>query len=289
MARAQSTPVVHVFYPSVSSALANLERPYTLKSNQERVDGYRFDALNRPDWHGLSGGSANVFKAIRNGFPEGEVLVRSIHDEIAPTLPRAIGVNRVRVRGDQGDDLDVHAVNRGAVDKAWSRAVRRVRVGSSIVRLCIDIGGNCHTNADALRWRGVAGLALAEVMGKAGYSVELVACFAVRNAIANNRSHVTVSTVIKPRSAQADLGLLAATATLSGFFRVLGFAGVIRGADDLGKPVESGLGRYLDVSGVLPAPDKVTTLFVQGNTVYDRETAVTWVRQSVALLQGSRI
>ena len=96
-----------------------------------------------------------------------------------------------------------------------------------------------------------------------------------------------MSCVIKPRSSQVDKGFLAATVCLPGFFRVLGFASIVRTCDNAGLVADGALGQYLAVSGLLPVPDKVTQLCVPGE-VMDKESALKFVRESVTLLQGAR-
>jgi hypothetical protein len=59
----------------------------------------------------------------------------------------------------------------------------------------------------------------------------------------------------------------------------------VRAADNIGQEVESALGHYLDVSGVLPVPDKVAQIFVD-NSVINEASARKWVRDTVKLLQG---
>jgi len=277
-------PPVHLHFENVA-ALRHMAQsvPFSNQYNQRKVQSF----LTNPngDWLGIEGGAPAALAALVDGYPAGENLVRHFHDQIACHLPRALGHHRAKRRGNFGDEVDVHSVLRGAFDRAWTSSTRAIRKGTGILRLVVDIGANDHTSAEELRWRGIAGLALAEVMGKAGYSVEIVAGFAIRNLCATGNKKMMFTTVVKPRSTQADIGLLAATVALPGFFRTLGFAAVVRAADDQGVNVDSGLGNYLDVSGVLPVPDKVTQLFVP-QSVVDEQGAVDWVKATVTLLQG---
>lgn len=274
--------ITHAFYPSVAALREAAMQPLKKKLNVARRDA----ALTSERTSFLGGyTAAQALSMLTTGNPEGEAVIRSFHDRMAASLPRAEGHQRTKRRGAIGDELDIHAVNRGACDRAWSYASRSIKRGSGILRLVIDICANGSTSADSLRWRGIAGLALAEVMSKAGYSVEIVAAFAVSRYDYHNSRNLTCSIVVKPRTSQADLGLLAATVALPAFFRTLGFAAICIEADRNKVSVDSGLGHYLDVSGVLPVPDKVTQLFVDGS-VCSEQKAVEWVRQSVVLLQG---
>ena len=277
----------HTFFASVAELRAMLDAPWNEKSNKKLATSH-MERDNGASWHGIDGGAKAVVACVENGYDIGEKAIREFSEAIKAALPRAVGVNRVKVKGDSGDDLDVHAVNRGDFSRAWTSSKRRVRTGSTSLRLCIDIGANASMNADALQWRGIAGLALAEIMTKAGYNVEIIACCAIRDHwVGSDNEATTFSVVVKDRNARPDLGLLAATVALPGFFRSYGFAALIRSADDMKQKANSGLGRYLDVSGVLPVPERMTQLFVQG-TVHDRASAIDWVKQSVTLLQGAR-
>lgn len=277
-------------FASVSDLRHDASLPCKHERNAERIASY-LDGRNHDGgemhWYGINGGAPAVLKALVNGYPEGEAKVEAFHNEIVASLPRALGHHRAKRRGEFGDELDIHSVYRGALDKAWTSSVRRIRKGTGVLRLVIDIGGNAHTRADELQWRGVAGMSLAEVMSKAGYSVEIVAAQAVGTPDRDNKINAIMSCVIKPRSSQVDKGLLAATVCLPGFFRVLGFASIVRNCDNAGLVADGGLGHYLAVSGLLPVPDKVTQLCVPGE-VMDKDSALKFVRESVTLLQGAR-
>jgi hypothetical protein len=275
--------LVHDHYPSVSSMFDLLaeNREWQHDSNRSLVTSHKERDGGR-NWHGIVGGVSAVIDAVENGYPSGANRVAFMRDSISASLPRAIGVNRVRVRGTFGDDLDIHAVNRGDFGTAWSTAKRRVRVGTSIVRIVVDICGNSYVNADTLAWRGVAGLSLAQVMQSAGYSVEIVGAMGT-NRSAEGIGNLAITTLLKAHGASVDIDLLAATTCLAGFFRLFGFAAIIAACDKRNKEADSGLGRYLDPSGVLPVPINTTQLFVQ-QSVIDEASALAWVKQGVALL-----
>jgi len=279
--------LVHDHYPSVSSMFDLLaeNREWKCGRNRHLMEGHK--GRNKGmDWHGIEGGAVGVINAVENGYPAGAQRVAIMRDSISASLPRAVGVNRVRVRGTFGDDLDIHAINRGDFGTAWSTAKRRVKVGTSIVRIVIDICGNGGVNADVLAWRGVAGLSLAQIMQSAGYSVEIVGAIGT-NRSANDMGNLAITTLLKAHGASVDIDLLAATTCLAGFFRLFGFAAIIAACDKRGEEADSGLGQYLDPSGVLPAPINTTQLFVQ-QSVIDEASALAWVKQGVALLQGAR-
>lgn len=281
----------HVHFASITEMVADINQPWQKSMNETLARSYVQSSDVRASWYGAPCNAQQVVRmASVEGNANGERVMLAFHEQIAQQLPRALGIARMKRRGEMGDELDIHTTLRGAHDKAWTTSFRAIKRGSGILRLCVDIGGNCSQDADDLQWRGMAGAALAEVMRRAGYSVEIVACFSVTNPSktrgADGRD-VIVSCVVKPRTALPDFGSLAATVGLSGFFRTLGFAAIVRGCDNARQLADSSLGHYLDVSGVLPADPKVTTLFVPSN-VMNEASAVEWVKQTVQLLQGAR-
>lgn len=272
----------NLFYPSVAAAKAAAMGNYQLPENGKLAAAtLRRDTDNSRTWYGMAGGAKAVLASLIDGNADAESKVRQFHEAVKQSLPRAVGVNRHIVRGSMGDELDIHAVNRGIVDRAWSSRQRKLRKGSSILRLCIDICANSGTDAADLAWRGLAGLALSEIMTKAGYSVEIVAALAVGRHASGQT--MTACTVIKPRTSSADIGLLAATVGNAGFFRTIGFCQIIMAADQVGKEANDSLGSYLDVSGILPVPDKVAQIFVSGR-IHDRKTAMSWIHDTMKLL-----
>ena len=284
MARNKKTlSLIH--YASVADMVGEMDTDYKSDHNAEIAE--RSNIMGDYAWHGINGGFNAVKRAILEGFPDGERTVSAFRDKLHDKLPRALGHARTKVRKDLGDELDYHAMLKGNTDRAWTASTRQIKRGSGVLRIVVDIGANAHTSADKLRWRGVAGAALCETMRKAGYSLEIVAAFAIENADAGCTMNQAISVTIKPRNAPLDNGLLAATVCLPGFFRTVGFCAIVRACDNAGKLVASGLGRYLDVSGVLPVPDKVTQIFVPGD-VASEEAALEWVKDTVTLLQGAR-
>lgn len=290
----QGTTCVLAHYDSVAELEADcIDRPMARAQNQHVFhravsSGQSAEWSGPHRWYGVDS-LATVKRCIREGYPEGAAKVDALYDAIAPRLPRAVDFRRQRVRSDQGDSLDIHAVNRGALDKAWETIKRRASIGSGLIRIVVDIAGNCNVSAEALQWRGIAALALSRAMTKAGYSVEIVAGQAGHNRFIRNPNLYGVSTVtVKPRYAAVDTSTLAATLCLPGFFRYAGFAAIIRQADDDGYDVGDGLGRCAKLESVLPVPEKISQVIVP-ETVSTREAAEKWVAEAVNMLQGATI
>lgn len=272
------------------ASVAEMEEDCLRAPMSRSVNGSNRAALEQSRgarWYGVES-LDKVKQILAQGYPEGAALVDTIYDTIAPSLPRAVEYRRKRIRGDQGDDLDIHAVNRGALDKAWTTTRRRAQQGSGLIRITVDICANSYIGAEQLKWRGVAALALSRAMSKAGYSVEIVAGQSGTGAFIGRQLPGTITVTVKPRYTAVDTATLAATVCLPGFFRYLGFASIIRQADDLGVDVEIGLGKAVRLETLLPVPDKIAQVVVP-ETVSTQERAIAWIQETVAILQGATV
>lgn len=255
--------------------LINIERAKQTTEGNEGVN-----------WYGIEGGAKAVLSMVDTGYPEGAAMVAHFHDTLKGSVSRAEGIKRRIVRGPMGDSLDIHSVNRGALDRAWTSTRRSVRKGSGIVRVTVDVCGDSSASVEMLRWRGVAALALCEILTSAGYSVEIVAALGVKNYCKSD-NHVTMAATImvKPRNVRPDYDMVAATVCLPGFFRTIGFNAVVQAADVNGKGVYSGLGEYEDVSKILPIPEKVTQFMVNASVI-NHESATDFCNSAIKVLQG---
>jgi hypothetical protein len=292
--RQNDTPCVLSHYDSVADLEADcidkpMARPVNAGIFQRSVASGQSARWSGPmRWYGVDS-LETVKRILREGYPEGAAKVDALYDAIAARMPRAIDFRRHMVRSDQGDSLDIHAVNRGALDKAWTTAKRKARLGTGLIRIVADIAGNCNVSSEALQWRGIAALALSRAMTKAGYSVEIVAGQAGHD-IFNRKPdlHGITTVTVKPRYAAVDTATLAATLCLPGFFRYSGFAAIIRQSDDLGHDTDDGLGQCAKLESVLPVPEKITQVVVP-ETVNRQASAEAWVSEAVTLMQGSTI
>ena len=289
--KSKPTPLIVQHFDSIAAMAADLTAPFTgpdASTNMSVSRSHTVGANRGASWYGVDVTSDELrHMATVTGYPNGGDIMRCFHEQVAARLPRALGFMRTKRKGDQGDELDYHAVLRGASDRAWTKAARAIKSGSGVLRLCVDVAGNCSQSADALRWRGIAGASLAEVMRKAGYSVEIQAVLATASPDLHKTINTYTSVVVKSRKATVDFDQLAATIGLPGFYRTFGFHAIVRGCDIAGLRAGNGLGHYLSAESVAPLDPKVTTLFVSPE-VMGEATAVEWVARSVKLLQGAK-
>lgn len=271
-------------YGSVSEMRAMLDAHCKLESNARIIKEYVFERFSGRTWYGLNNGKACI-DALTDGYPEGETAIARMRESIKGKLPHAVGVGRTLTRGYQGDELDIHAVNRGDLGNAWTSRQRKVRRTLTNIRILVDIGGNAATNASSLAWRGVAAATLAEVMTKARYNTEIIAAWATWGSIDGWDGVNLNACVIKPFGASLNLSILAATVGLAGFFRTLGFAAIIRAADEMGLNANSSLGHYSDAAESFPDDGKVMRIAVPGN-ISDAEMAKAWLKETVELIES---
>lgn len=180
------------------------------------------------EWYGIDVKKpSQVIEAIQNGYKEGFEAIRAAsgHFEIAPIK----SVRRQRIRGDQGDDLDILRVYSGNIDSAWTRTQRANNGGAygKQITFAVDVGGNCGMNADKMKWRGAYAAALADRYAEAGYSVELYAYAAVNNIGQKNGNGMNVIVKLLDSAEPYDLEKLANTISFPGFFRTLIFEALI--------------------------------------------------------------
>jgi len=275
--------IPHIHYDSIAECKADLAMPWTLPENGKRANGYANDNHGGKAWYGV--GSVDTFhRTLEKGHAEGVTAIDTMLGKIKAQLPKAVGIGRKLIKGDQGDEIDIHAVNRGDISRAWSSRKRLIKRGKSAVRIVCDIAGNCNVDASTLQWRGVAAMCVAEIMTGAGYKTEIVAGMSTSGA-AQGVSEVLTTVTVKSMGTQPDKGLLAAVLCLAGFFRTWGFVAIIRHADNAGKHASSGLGHSSRLDTQLP-PDARFTQIIVSHDVRNLDTATKWIIATVKMLQS---
>lgn len=95
-------------------------------------------------------------------------------DVVRPELTR----RRRRVRGDFGNELDIHAVNQGHADTAWDKTVIKEvdNHGNKLVHIVVDLSTSAGVRFSDGHWRGAAVLRIYEALLRMGKSVA-VSCY----------------------------------------------------------------------------------------------------------------
>lgn len=215
-----------------------------------------------------------MYRRLKEGWPDGSRRLLEIATrDINPT-----SVRRRRERADQGAELDIHAVYRGDLSRAWMRTRRRSGSGVRSVTIVINLAANWRTTSEQLFWRGAAALRLAASLTEAGYSVAIVGATGGRNVDSRDKMDLVQCVSIKDEDQPLDLDKLAALTAMPGYFRTALFAGICYHADLRGFTVADNLGEAAaglikDGIAMLPLPQSA---FIQGD-INDKATAEKWI------------
>lgn len=143
-------------------------------------------------------------------------------DYTRPELHR----RRRRVRGDFGNELDIHAAYQGRCDRAWDRLhVEQVATeGNRLVHVCIDLAATVGVNAYDGLWRAAAAMRILEALVSMGKSIAISAYFGGHRTVAvpelpgNPHGDVLATVRLKDYGQPLREDILAA-ATVIPFFR----------------------------------------------------------------------
>lgn len=213
-----STYEKHV-YDSIQD-ITSIKTPYLNENNKKKWASYANSYKDIKSTWLSPNGSTNVEieQFCKTGWQDGSDKALKLIDTIS--LPIVESVKRKRVRSDRGDELDIHQVYRGELNKAWKRTKRLSKKAPKRFTLVARIGANCNTDSDELFWRGVSTLALATVLTKAGHSVEIIG-YIQNNGCYGNKANSSRLDIVTVKNFQnpLDVDALANVLCLSGFFR----------------------------------------------------------------------
>lgn len=165
---------------------------------------------------------ADLQRVAKEGWTDG---LRRINDAVGAVGGDIVPVSLKRkiVRGDAGDNYDIHRANCGGLDRAWDSRKRQMRVaGGAQMTIAVAIGQYGGDDAMELFWRGAAAVRLADLFTTAGYQVQVVAYVASHNMY-DGPIRTSLSLVeVKPASAPLDMTALATVVALSGVRRHYG-------------------------------------------------------------------
>lgn len=173
------------------------------------------------DWYGAATGEEAADRAIQ-GWPEGAERVRQLLADVE--VPEPVNIRRKLRRGDQGDELDIHAVYRGALDRAWTRRQRTHHRSRMTVRLALQLGGSKMMSQEEMFWRGAAVAKLTEALEDAGYGVELMCAESTQQGWRGDELHQLFC--LKDAGTPLNLEQVAGVVCNAGFFRTWCFRGM---------------------------------------------------------------
>lgn len=218
---------------------------------------------------------------LRRGWGDGaDRLTEIAAKEIQPT-----NIRRRRTRGDQGDELDIQAVYRGDLSRAWTRTQREARTATRSIAIVCNLSCHYKQKAADLFWRGAAALKLTEALTQAGYNVALYGATGSQNIVSSGR-RLGQFIEIKAEDAPLDVSALAAIVAMPGFKRTRFHAGTCEEADRLNASVSHSLGQpsteaVIKAAALLPIP---TTAFIQPE-VNSKQEAQDWIDDTLMRIE----
>lgn len=272
-------------FDSVSEFRAFVTGPCALPANESvRADSFRNYSENKK-WVGIAKdikpgetALACVERLVSGGWVRGLKLMGQVASVDAPP---ARAIRRRLARRDHGDDIDMQAVWRGDLDRAWITTTRASVSGPTRVRIICDALASAHVEAESMVWRGIAAMKLADALQTAGYSVQVESAF--NGGCFNGHTYIP-RVIIKSYLSPLDMGALAGAAALPAFFRVLGHA-FLPTVCDYGNPSVSYRVSPLEKKSVADAGDDAA-LFIAGQKIDSAEKAGAWVAACIERLQG---
>lgn len=235
--------VAIVKFESVTDAMNHYMKfdqgiPFT--HNRGKVSEYR-GGHHSTDWTGFSD-QRHFEQTMKFGDKIKAIEIENIE---APEV-KVESRKRKRHKGAIGDTLDIHAVYRGELDRAWTYTKRDMHDGGmKNITLLVNIGDNCGISSSALGWRGAVALKVCDVMTEAGYNVRIIANQMTEDVTRDDNGYGYNCTTVKDFDEYLDVPKLAAIFCRAGFFRSVIFTTIVYEAELLGKQVGYGLGRSI--------------------------------------------
>ncbi len=279
-----SAPVYRKDYESMAEALAVKGSAVNASLLERAHREGRGERWFGPETKGTAAGSLELFA---KGWSNGAQRITKLAEGLS--VPAPTSIRRRRVRGDQGDELDIHRVYSGNLDTAWQRPARMPRIASRVVTIVCPIAICSNTNSEQMFHRGAAVLCLADAMQEAGYNVAIVATITAISFADYGKADMVHSVQVKAPEQPLDMGNLAAILAHSGFFRSAGFCMIA----SYGKRISSNFGEG-DTNGRLSrlvAADYIAqgdTVIVAPFTMLDARSSHDWLNKQLATLNPDK-
>ena len=266
-------------YETLAELVAASRKPCTNAANVQHLDnvsGRGFICADRREVSTYSQANAELSRPL---FEAGAARVEKLAREIVAPTPQSI--KRKLLKGAEGDELDMHRVWAGDLERAWTRARRTRTVSVSRVLVCVYMSANATVDSAVIAWRGVAGLALCEALEAAGYSVAVRAIVQCDLTDAK-RTPYSLEVTAKHESEPLDLHKAANLLASTLLFRGVVFQHLIAHAP---LAISSGLGS--------DRPERATVdwagfdhVALVTDAVRNAATASAWVSAQVAILDA---
>ena len=268
-------------YDSVAEFMAECASLPRRKENHDLwAHEWLGDAARGPSWFGAGCQTAlDARRIISHGWPDGQRTMSAMLEKTVAIAPVPRDRRRRLTRCELGDNLDIHAVYRGQLDRAWTCAVRQEGRGPQMIDVCVNATGAWHIGAEELQWRGIAACVLVDRLQSAGYRVRVTVGVGSNDLRTAKGGTVSLRVVTKDHDSPLDVATAAAIA-FPGFFRVPCFAWIIAHAD--GK-VSQGI---CDASPRTSFPKMEPGEIAIGHDVDSESSALAFVESTIAALDA---
>ena len=161
----------------------------------------------------------------KDGFEIATERASMLDEDVAKEYTQLVSkYKRKHVKSDFGDEIDIHKVYQGQIDKAWSKTERfEIDVKHKLFTLFIDVGGLSSIDAEDTIWRSAVALKITEQLIKAGKAVKIIVGASANDLLIYNRKKVvTTDITVKQYNEPLSYERLVAMANI-GFHRIFTF------------------------------------------------------------------
>ena len=201
-----------------------------------KVGGQKYlDRDAGEDWYGhneYGNGSAVIKRALlgdKRMYDNLQVKVSELDKELGTftakgVMQKVVKSRRVTVHGKFGDEIDIHKINSGKLDTAWSSKKRETFDGQhKLVTLFIDLSHNSNVNCKDTLWTTAVTVKLLADLEREGKSVKIIVGGTAQNVLKEDSiKHVGIGITVKEYNERLAPERLAAMSHL-GFYRSWGF------------------------------------------------------------------
>lgn len=250
------------------------------------------------DWGWLCGGSSSAYKVstieaieatVRQGWADGVAKVQDLANELRNAIPEAEDITPKFQWMDEGDELDMHRVWDGELERSWYGRDQGIGPAPRVIRLLTPMGGSAGMSQEKMFWVGAGALVLTDALERAGYRCELTS-YNSCNHYGGSKHHHIAEVTLKRSDDYVPLASLAAGLCLTAWYRAIGFRWEAFG------PVETGSGfgsiTRIDNDAVTKAHAERIGLLddntVLMHTVRDKSSCVREVKRCIENIQNMR-
>ena len=195
-------------------------------SGRNKRNRQDFELEQSPKWFGIVGGHSGWDDYVRDGATSEQERIKELASKFQMKTPKGIRTKRRSSRGPQGDELDIHSVRSGNLDRAWRRT-QKIEKKGKVKRITIIYQSHLYAgqNQDAAFYSPAAAAVLCQKLNEANVAIEIIATSWSQTVWKSNESGASSSLIIhrvKNMNAPLNIAALATTAT-AGYTRSLKF------------------------------------------------------------------